>query len=119
MTVRWSNSIHLHKPSYPTNLQEIQLQMSSLGNKVGSFYLLAAGIIVVIAGGAFISTNLSTLLTGKSSKDDIGDEDLSCKNQLRNKTGYDQLVGNTPLVKLHSLSKILKRHIYLKVINTS
>jgi hypothetical protein len=30
-------------------------------------------------------------------------------------SAYNQLIGNTPLVKLHVLSEVTKRNIYLKV----
>lgn len=42
-------------------------------------------------------------------------EDSILNAQGAGGTAYDQLIGNTPLIRLHRLSALCKRNIFLKV----
>lgn len=74
--------------------------------------VVAGGSLYATYSGATSSSSIGfSLSSKKKEKDTITDSNES----LRCKTGYDQLVGNTPMIKLHHLSKLLKRHIFVKV----
>ncbi len=73
--------------------------------------VVAGGGLYATYSGATSSSSIGFSLSKKKEKDTITDSNES----LRCKTGYDQLVGNTPMIKLHHLSKLLKRHIFVKV----
>lgn len=90
--------------------------MDGTSNKHSTGVLIAAAVLAAIAGGAAVyslrfvpSIPQTRLVNEKSEKAD------SQEKEKRDKTAYDQLVGNTPMIKLGNLSKLLKRHIYLKI----
>lgn len=79
--------------------------------RYGNLSIIALSVLAIaVAGGTLVAT--AKLIGDDASKTK---ESHSNDRLPRPKTGYDQLVGNTPMIKLHNLSRILNRHIFVKV----
>lgn len=83
------------------------------GDHSSNLFLAMVVTLAAFTGGAAVYSYNEyfnrRVKDGKESEESISNE------KRRQQTAYDQLVGNTPMIKLGNLSRLLKRHIFLKI----